>query len=170
MSSSNNNSNNKSNNNSLEDRYAIIEVMSNYAAGLDARDWELWRSVFTDEAVFDLSSWNKIPARTLDTDRVVKSQARIFAELTTTQHFLANHRIDIQGDQARGIAHMRAEHWLQEDDGSSSRYTMFGYYDDRFTRTSSGWKMSEMQLNVTHTEGDRRVMTEAERRARSKRI
>jgi hypothetical protein len=161
---------NSAEDNSLEDRYAIIEVMSNYAAGLDARDWELWRKVFTDEAVFDLSSWNKLPARTLDTERVVKSQARIFAELIATQHFLTNHRIDINGDQARGIAHMRAEHWLLEDDGSTSRYTMFGYYDDRFTRTSSGWKMCEMQLNVTHTEGDRRVMTEAERRARSKRI
>lgn len=153
----------------LEDRYAIIEVMSNYAAGLDARDWALWRDVFTDETVFDLSSWNKIPARSLDTDRVVKSQARIFAELITTQHFLTNHRITIEGDQARGIAHMRAEHWLLEDDGSTSRYTMFGYYDDRFVRTPDGWKMCAMQLNVTHTEGDRRVMTKAEQRAKSKR-
>lgn len=155
--------------NFLEDRYAIIDVMSRYAAGLDARDWELWRDVFTDEAVFDLSSWNQVPARSLDSDRVVKSQARIFAELKATQHFLTNHRIVIDGDQARGIAHMRAEHWLIEDDGSTSRYTMFGYYDDKFTRTAKGWKMCEMQLNVTHTEGDRRVMSEAENRARDKR-
>ena len=156
-------------NNPLQDRLAIIEVMNNYATGLDARDWELWRTVFTDETTFDLSSWNQVPPRLLETDRVVKSQARIFAELTATQHFLTNHRITIEGDQARGIAHMRAEHWLLEDDGSTSRYTMFGYYDDKFLRTANGWKMYEMQLNVTQTEGDRRVMDEAQRRAKARR-
>ena len=157
------------NNNSTEDRLAIIEVMNNYAAGLDARDWELWRTVFTDEATFDLSSWNQVPPRLLETDRVVKGQARIFAELKATQHFLTNHRITVQGDHARGLAHMRAEHWLLEDDGSTTRYTMFGYYDDKFLRIDNGWKMCEMQLNVTHTEGDRRVMDEAQSRAKARR-
>ncbi len=152
----------------LEDKLAIIEVMSCYAAGLDARDWALWRNVFTDEAVFDLSSWNNIPPRPLDSDRVVKSQARIFAELEATQHFLTNHRVTINGDNARGIAHMRAEHWLQDTDGTCSRYTMFGYYDDKFVRTQTGWKMNEMQLNITHTEGDRRVLTEATRLAQQR--
>ena len=156
-------------NNPEKDRQAIIEVMNNYATGLDARDWKLWRSVFADEVTFDLSSWNQVPARLLETDRVVKSQARIFAELKTTQHFLTNHRITIEGDRARGIAHMRAEHWLLENDGTTSRYTMFGYYDDRFLRTDNGWKMYEMQLNVTQTEGDRRVMDEAQRRAKARR-
>jgi 3-phenylpropionate/cinnamic acid dioxygenase small subunit len=153
----------------MEDRLAIIEVMNNYATGLDARDWDLWRTVFTDEAIFDLSSWNQQPPRPLDSDRVVRGQARVFAELKTTQHFLTNHRITIEDSQARGIAHMRAEHWLLEDDGSTSRYTMFGYYDDKFQRTEQGWKMSEMQLNVTHTEGDRRVMDEAQKRAKARR-
>ncbi len=151
-----------------QDKLAIIEVMSCYAAGLDARDWVLWREVFTDEAIFDLSSWNKIPPRPLDADRVVKSQARTFAELKTTQHFLTNHRVTVNGDSARGIAHMRAEHWLEEADGACSRYTMFGYYDDKFVRTQTGWKMNEMQLNVTHTEGDRRVLAEATRLAQQK--
>jgi 3-phenylpropionate/cinnamic acid dioxygenase small subunit len=150
------------------DRLAIIEVKSCYAAGLDARDWDLWRNVFTDEAIFDLSSWNKVAPRMLDTDRVVRSQARVFAELITTQHFFTNHRITVDGDSARGVVHMRAEHWLQEEDGSTSRYTMFGYYDDKYVRTPDGWKMCEMQLNVTHTEGDWRVMSEATRRAQAK--
>ena len=47
----------------LADRVAIVDVISNYATGLDARDWVLWRSVFVDEVVFDLSSWTHEPAR-----------------------------------------------------------------------------------------------------------
>lgn len=71
---------------SLQDRVQIIDVMSAYATGLDARDWKLWRSIFLDEVVFDLSSWTGQEPRLLDTDRVVAAQARLFAELSATQH------------------------------------------------------------------------------------
>jgi hypothetical protein len=152
----------------LLDRAALVDVMSAYATGLDARDWVLWRSVFLDEVVFDLSSWSGQPARKLDTDRVVAAQARIFAELVVTQHFITNHRITIDGDRARVLAHMRAEHWSDVPGAGCGRYTMFGYYDDKFVRTTDGWKIDEMQLNVTRTEGDRAVMDEATRRARTR--
>ncbi len=153
----------------IEDRLAITDVLSNYATGLDARDWTLWRSVFVEEVVFDLSSWSGQPARRLNADRVVRTQARIFAELSVTQHFFTNHRITVDGDQARCLAHMRAEHWIEDGSPLPSRYTMFGYYDDKLTRTADGWKICEMQLNVTQTEGPRWVMDEASRRARAKR-
>lgn len=154
----------------MSDRDAIVDVLSNYATGLDARDWVLWRSVFVDEVLFDLSSWHGIPPRPLETDRVVRAQARMFAELSVTQHFLTNHRIAIDGDRARALAHMRAEHWLANPGiEGTSRYTMFGYYDDRLVRTESGWKIEAMQLNVTRTEGNRWVMDEAQRRAKANR-
>jgi 3-phenylpropionate/cinnamic acid dioxygenase small subunit len=156
----------------LADRLAIIDVMSNYATGLDARDWVLWRSVFLDEVLFDLSSWTGIPGRVLNADRVVAAQAREFAELSVTQHFMTNHRVTLEGDQARLLAHMRAEHWIPLDaragDRHTERYTMFGYYDHKLVRTPDGWKIKEMQLNVTHTEGRRWVMEEAARRAKAK--
>lgn len=155
----------------IRDRLLIVDVLSNYATGLDAQDWELWRSVFLDEVIFDLSSWHGIAPKPLETDRVVASQARMFAEFSMTQHFFTNHRVSIEGDNARVLAHMRAEHWLPLDppEGGSGRYTMFGYYDDKLKRTADGWKIAEMQLNVTHTEGSRWVMDEAQRRARVKR-
>ncbi|MFU8814726.1 MAG: nuclear transport factor 2 family protein [Pseudomonadales bacterium] len=153
----------------LLDRVAIVDVLSRYAAGLDARDWPLWRGVFLDEVVFDLSSWSGQPARSLQSDRVVRAQARIFAELAATQHFITNHRVTLEGDAARCVAHMRAEHWIGCAEQSGGRYTMFGYYDDRLVRTPDGWKIAQMQLNVTRTEGPRWVMDEAERRARARR-
>ncbi|MCB1686472.1 MAG: nuclear transport factor 2 family protein [Pseudomonadales bacterium] len=154
----------------MTDREEIIDVLNNYATGLDARDWVLWRSVFLDEVLFDMSSWHGIAPRSLNTDRVVRAQAKIFAELSVTQHFLTNHRISIDGDSARAQAHMRAEHWLANPGiEGTDRYTMFGYYDDRLIRTAAGWKIAEMQLKVTRTEGNRWVMDEAQRRARADR-
>lgn len=154
----------------LTDRALITDVMSAYATGLDARDWELWRSIFLNEVIFDLSSWTGQAPRPLDTDRVVAGQARIFAELTFTQHSITNHRITIDGDRARVLAHMRAEHWIDAGPPEGSdRYTMYGYYDDKLVRTDGGWKIAEMQLNVTRTEGNRWVMDEARRRMQAKR-
>ena len=66
---------------------------------------------------------------------------------------------------------MRAEHWIPVTPGSedAKRYTMFGTYDDRLLRVDGEWKIDEMHLNVTKTEGERWVMDEASRRAREKR-
>ena len=148
----------------IADRLAIIELKSNYAAALDAQDWALWRSLFTDEAVFDLSSFTGIAPRPIAADRVVAGTARLFAELDGTQHMITNHRIDIDGDQASCRSHIRAYHWVGPD-----CFTMIGYYDDRMLRTESGWKIAEMQLNITRTEGDRRVWDEATARSNAKR-
>ena len=39
----------------LLDRAALVDVMSAYATGLDARDWVLWRSVFLDDLVYSIA-------------------------------------------------------------------------------------------------------------------
>jgi 3-phenylpropionate/cinnamic acid dioxygenase small subunit len=159
--------------NSTEDRLEIMDLVARYGAGLDARDWELWRNVFTGNALFDLGSWSGVTAERVETDRVVRAQARVFAELSVTQHMMSNFRIMIEGDGvARVLAVMRAEHWIQVEGGSeeTKRYTMFGYYDDRLVKEGGAWKIDEMHLNVTKTEGERWVMKEAERRARAKKL
>ena len=156
---------------SVEDRLDIMELIARYGAGLDARDWSLWRDVFTDNALFDLSSWNNLVPKRVDTSRVVKAQARVFAELAVTQHMMSNFRIFFdESNSGRVVAVMRAEHWIRVEPESEEmkRYTMFGYYNNALVRKDGNWKIDEMHLHVTKTEGDRWVMQEAERRARAK--
>ena len=156
---------------SVEDRLDIMELIARYGAGLDARDWSLWRDVFTDNALFDLSSWNNLVPKRVDTSRVVKAQARVFAELAVTQHMMSNFRIFFnESNSGSVIAVMRAEHWIRVEPESEEmkRYTMFGYYNNALVRENGNWKIDEMHLHVTKTEGDRWVMQEAERRARAK--
>ncbi len=38
---------------SVADKIEIHELLARYARGVDTHDWELWRSVFTDDAVVD---------------------------------------------------------------------------------------------------------------------
>ena len=155
----------------VEDRLDIMELIARYGAGLDARDWSLWRDVFTDNALFDLSSWNNLVPKRVETSRVVRAQARVFAELAVTQHMMSNFRIFFnENNSGRVVAVMRAEHWIRVEPESEEmkRYTMFGYYNNALVREKGNWKIDEMHLHVTKTEGDRWVMQEAERRARAK--
>jgi SnoaL-like domain len=40
----------------LHDRLEIHELLARYARGVDSRDWDLWKTVFTPDAVLDYSS------------------------------------------------------------------------------------------------------------------
>ena len=145
----------------LADRAAIDDVLSCYAAGLDSQDWDLWRSIFLPEVVFDMTSVHGRPAVKASMDNTV-AQVRVqFAGFRATQHVIVNRRHFVEGDRARVLATMQAWHWIDD-----RCYTMFGYYDDKLVRTEQGWKLAEVQLNLTRTQGDPAVMGDAYRRGK----
>ena len=41
---------------SVLDKIEIHELLARYARGVDSKDWELWKAVFTPEATIDYSS------------------------------------------------------------------------------------------------------------------
>jgi 3-phenylpropionate/cinnamic acid dioxygenase small subunit len=43
----------------VEERFAILDAVYRYATGIDTRDWDLFRTAFTDDAVVDFgfASW-----------------------------------------------------------------------------------------------------------------
>jgi 3-phenylpropionate/cinnamic acid dioxygenase small subunit len=40
----------------LHDKIEIRELLARYARGVDLKDWELWKAVFTVDATLDYSS------------------------------------------------------------------------------------------------------------------
>lgn len=148
----------------LADESELRDLIHRYAFALDHRDWDLWRSIFVDEVVIDMSDFQPDPPpRPLPIDRHVRAVARMFAHFDATQHFIGTHRYDIAGDEAVITAHMRAEHWLTSGQGSD-RYTMYGTYTDRCRRTAKGWKLTAVKLALLREEGNRHVMHLATRR------
>jgi len=151
----------------LVDRVEISDVLHRYASGLDARDWGLWRSAFCDRATIDLSSFNGMDPVELPIDSHVRGAKGVFAGLDATQHMITNHRYWIEGDEARVVAHMRAEHWASGVRGDH-RFTMFGYYDNRVRRTDVGWRLYVVKLVCTRYAGNLEIMTGAYRRGRER--
>ena len=130
----------------LLDRAEISEVQIRYATGTDSRDWELFRSCFTDEVEVDFSEGFGQPATRMTADAWVAGTAPRMESFKATQHMVTNHVITFDGDDhATCVSYVRASHHLPNSLGDSDQ-TVYGYYKNRFTRTPSGWRIASVKL------------------------
>jgi hypothetical protein len=136
-----------------------------FAAGIDTRDWTLYRSVFSDEIDLDYSSYRPESVGRIPADDWVARARVLFAGLDASQHCLYNPLVDIHADTAGIIMYVQAEHFLINSSGDNW-FTIGGYYNDRLLRTDDGWKITAKKLVVTWNRGNRHVLTMAADRGR----
>jgi hypothetical protein len=149
-----------------EDRTQICETVYRYATGIDTRDWDLYRSIFTDEVEIDFASYSGQPAARMKADEWVATVKVLFTGLDATQHVMTNPQVTIDGDRATCLMYMKAEHFLLNSEGDDW-FTLGGYYVDRLTRANDTWRIEAVTLNVFWNRGNRHIMTlGAERGAR----
>lgn len=138
----------------LLDRADISEVQLRYATGTDSHDWELFRSCFTDEVEADFSEGFGLPVVRINADDWVRGTAPRMESFKATQHMITNHVITFDDDDhATCVAYVRATHHLPNSMGDSDQ-TVYGYYTNRFERTSSGWKISRIKLTALWMTGN----------------
>ncbi len=147
----------------LLDRAEISDVQLRYATGLDSRDWLLFRSCFTNEIETDFTSVFGGEPRKVSADRWTEAARRSIIGLAATQHMITNHPITVAGENATCVAYVQARHYLPNDSGDSTQ-TMFGYYTNRFIRTSAGWKIRACKLTLTWQTGNPQIFTLASAR------
>jgi hypothetical protein len=148
----------------MSDRVALEELMNRYALGIDTRDWASLESVFLDGDIeADFTSMRvKEPYRGPARGWIGLLRDTIMG-FDATQHFFANHLAEIDGDTANDIRYMQARHVL-----GGAYYTIGGYYTGRMQRTAAGWRIARYKLHISFTEGDRRLMGIAYRKATGK--
>lgn len=143
---------------------AICDLKYRYAAGIDSRDWALYRSIFADEVVIDFSSYNARPAATMAADDWVRGVQPLFSGLAATQHSMTNPRVEVDGDRATLVMYMQAEHILDHSD-PTAWYTLGGFYTDTAVRSAAGWRIATVTLNVLWRRGRTEIMQEAVNRS-----
>lgn len=138
----------------LLDLEEIRAVQLRYATGTDSRDWELFRTCFTDEVDVDFSAGFGQPAVRLDADDWVVMTAPRMESFAATQHMITNHVITFDDDDhATGVAYVRASHHLPNSTGDSDQ-TVYGYYTNRFERTPDGWRIAALRLTARWMTGN----------------
>ena len=149
---------------SVEDRMNIAETMARFAAGIDTRDWVMYRSVFTEHIDVDYRSWRVESYGPMTADAWVARATRLFPGLDASQHALSNLRFEVDGDAAVCHAYVRADHYLVNRFGDSM-FTIGGMYSDRLVRGDTGWLITGKALKVLWSQGNKHVMTLAAERA-----
>jgi hypothetical protein len=80
------------------DEVAIAALLYRYARAVDTKDWELYRSVFTDDAYIDYSSAGAVVG---DRDEVVEWFKANFGVIPWSMHYITNIASDVDGDTAK---------------------------------------------------------------------
>lgn len=145
----------------LVDRAEISDVQLRYATGTDSRDWQLFRSCFTEEVEVDFSEGFDQPAVRIPADTWVAGTAPRMESFTATQHMITNHVITFDDDDhATCVAYVRASHHRPNSHGDSDQ-TVYGYYTNTFERTADGWRMSKVKLTAQWMTGNFGIFTTA---------
>lgn len=123
---------------SVRDELDIQRVISDYAWACDNGDWELLRSLFTEDAQLDYSSTGG-PAG--PRDEVVAWLEQSLTQLDWIHHVVSNFQIDLDGDRAKVKAMFTCSAKLP---GVDNALVTGGYYDEDFVRTAGGWKLERL--------------------------
>jgi hypothetical protein len=135
----------------LADRLAILDLMHWYGVAIDAHDWDLFRSLFTPDAVLDYTDSGALRAGLDETIEFFSPGVEGFAGM---HHANANHVCEIDGDTARALTYFTAVHAAVDGKGGEVLMTIGGTYRDKLVRTPGGWRIAERVERGTWMSGD----------------
>ena len=129
----------------LSDELEIAALLNKYARAVDTKDWELYRTVFTDDAHIDYSA--DVFAGSLD-EAIGFFSGDFSALVSMSMHYITNVETDVDGDTAR----VRAMFYNPTQIKGLTELSMFGgYYHHELVRTSDGWRSRHLREEMIWT-------------------
>ena len=127
----------------ISDSLEITALLHRYARAVDAKDWELYRSVFTADAHIDYSSATPIVG---NPDEVVDMLAAGFATIPMAMHYITNiETLESSGDSATVRAMFYNPMQLP---GLAHLSYCGGYYHHQLIRTPDGWRSRHLREEI----------------------
>lgn len=124
----------------VADELEIAALLNRYARAVDAKDWDLYRSVFTVDAHIDYSSAG---AAAGPRDEVAAWLERGFGAIPMSMHYITNVEIlALDGDSATARAMFYNPMQLP---GMTEMSYCGGYYHHELTRTANGWRSRRLR-------------------------
>ena len=135
----------------VSDELEIAALLSAYARAVDTKDWQLYRSVFTDDAHIDYSA----DVFTGSLDGAIEFFEGDFSALVTmSMHYITNLEAEIDGDTAA----VRAMFYNPTQIKGVAELCMFGgYYHHELVRTPGGWRSRHLREEMVWTANSPRV-------------
>jgi hypothetical protein len=143
----------------LQDRAAIIDVVTRFGVSLDVRDWEGLRACVADQVELDYP--DSVGVATIAGDDLVATAQRFFGRLDATQHVSANHQIALDGDRAVCTSTLLAQHFLAGCDGGETQRQVGYYVNDLARAEDGGWRIVRSAQQVSWSDGNPAVFAHA---------
>jgi hypothetical protein len=136
----------------LIDRANIIELVNRFGMSIDLRQWEMMKSLFLNPTEFDYSSIG-VASGLMSPEAIVDTARHDLSGFEATQHLISNHQVSLAGDSATCQAHVRAMHYLPNDQ-SASVFEMGGHYMVKLIRAESDWKIQHWKFTFLWSLGN----------------
>lgn len=124
----------------LRDKEAIRELRAEYCFRADARDWEAWADVFTEDGRIEVEQLGTYEGR----DRIIQFGEEVIAgEYQWFSHMVHNGVIDVDGDEATGKWYFEVPCVSKAtlfDEGEAG--WLQGRYDEEYRRVDGEWKIA----------------------------
>jgi hypothetical protein len=124
----------------ISDRLEINNLLIDYCSAVDSRDFAAFDRIFTPDAVIDYTALGGIRGTVAE---IKEYLGRVMPHFPSFQHMIANSRVWIDGETARGrtMCHNPMEIPLPEGGTQIAYYGL--WYVDRLVRTAEGWRICE---------------------------
>lgn len=123
----------------MTDQLDIEALLYRYARAVDTKDWDTYRSVFTEDAQIDYTSAGAIAGTR---DEVITWLAAGFATIPWSMHYITNIETTIDDDTATVRAMFYNPMQLP---GMSEPSACGGYYHHELVRTPDGWRSRSLR-------------------------
>ena len=134
---------------SERDERAIEKVLRIYALAMDARRWDLFDSVFTQDVRSNYPSqhWTSL-------QQFKKDFAETHANYVATQHAVMTPLVEVNGDKANSFAYVS---FRLVSKGAPDIDFVEGqaWYDDHWVRGPKGWLIAERNCRILWADGNR---------------
>ena len=124
------------------DRIELMDVMLNYAAGVDELDYPQYQACFVDDV--EILDFTPEPYRGIGPWVEYVKQA--LSRYKATQHFMGPMLATIDGDTAHGRTYVQASHYLKEPGPDGTTLTLWAVYETDFVRVGGQWKIKKHRL------------------------
>ena len=136
-----------------DDRLEIAELSSIYAWAIDQRESDLFKRVFTDDAVITYPGG--VVLRGLD--NYVRYVHTFHSMHDSTQHFIANHWPTALSDHVASRSYVILTINMRNHPGGDI-CRGGAFYTDRVIRTEAGWRIAERNAHGMWVSGNQGIL------------
>jgi 3-phenylpropionate/cinnamic acid dioxygenase small subunit len=134
---------------SLETRTQLQDLLTAYSFGYDELQWDLFRSVWTEDAELD-SAGGLLSGRDEITSWARKRREQWQKQHVQTRHYQTNSLLtEVSNGLINGRTLLSVAH--QHEDQPKPELAHTGVYADTYRLTDDGWKISRRHICIDHT-------------------